>query len=131
MKRKLQIILTAFYLCFSITMFSRLGFCSTFTDFMDKGYRASNFDQKIKFYTQAIEKWTPQDGLTGKVEAYLNRGRAYSENGLYDLAIKDCTDAIKLDPKYGDAYYNRSLAYKKKGNIIKALLDLAKAKSLR
>ncbi|MCD6490503.1 MAG: tetratricopeptide repeat protein [Thermodesulfobacterium sp.] len=44
---------------------------------------------------------------TNYAVAYYNRGNAYLNKGEYDLAIKDLTKAIELNPNYAAAYNNR------------------------
>ena len=46
------------------------------------------------------------------------------------MAIADYNQAIKLNPKYANAYYNRGLTYKAKRNIEKAISDFEKAADL-
>jgi Tfp pilus assembly protein PilF len=48
----------------------------------------------------------------------------------YDKAISDFTEAIRLDPKYALAYYNRHLAYQSKGDYEKAIADFYEAARL-
>jgi tetratricopeptide (TPR) repeat protein len=64
------------------------------------------------------------------VNAYTNRGWAYNGKRDYDKAIADCTQAIKLNPKNGEAYYVRGNAIKAKGNQAQADKDFAEAKRL-
>lgn len=45
----------------------------------------------------------------------------------YELAISYCTTAIKLDPKFADAYSLRGLSYWKMGDSDKAIVDCNKA----
>ena len=57
----------------------------------------------------------------------------YHAKGDYDRAIADYTEAIRLNPKYVTAYYNRGLARAAKGDTAKADIikgDIAKAKQL-
>ena len=42
---------------------------------------------------------------------YYCRGLVHHSNGDYNLAISDYSDAIKLDPKYAEAYHGRGTAY--------------------
>jgi tetratricopeptide (TPR) repeat protein len=44
-------------------------------------------------------------------EAYLNRGLSYARLFGYERAIEDYDEAIRLDPQYAQAYYNRGIAY--------------------
>ena len=48
------------------------------------------------------------------VNAY-NSGTEYLEQEQYNQAIVDFDEAIRLDPQYANAYYNRGLAYRKRG----------------
>ena len=48
----------------------------------------------------------------------------------FDGAISAYAAAIRLDPKLAEAYYNRGLAYEKKGEQAKAEGDFAQAKKL-
>ena len=46
-----------------------------------------------------------------KVIDFYNRGNAYAAQGLYDQAIADFSQAIRLKSDLVDAYNNRRLAY--------------------
>ncbi len=48
----------------------------------------------------------------------------------YDSAIADFAEAIRINPKYGEAYYNRALVYEKKGEFDKARADFVRAEKL-
>ena len=51
------------------------------------------------------------------------RGIAYSAKGDYDQAIADYNQAIRLNPNYGMAYYNRGSAYADKRDYDRAIAD--------
>jgi len=89
------------------------------------GIVEGDYDQAIKDYSEAI-KLKPDF-----VEAWTNRGNAYSNKGNHDQAIKDCSEAIKLKPGSARAWYNRGLAYKRLGNEAKAKADRLKAEELK
>jgi tetratricopeptide (TPR) repeat protein len=61
-------------------------------------------------------------------KAYFNRGRAWSDKGLTVRAIEDFDQAIKLDPNYAIAIYNRGLASQNLGRADEAAQYFAKAK---
>ncbi|MBI1321795.1 tetratricopeptide repeat protein [bacterium] len=61
---------------------------------------------------------------------FNNRGVQYYELGLYDKAIPDLTEAIKIDPKLAIAYVNRANAFHSKKEYDSALADLKQAKAL-
>ena len=58
------------------------------------------------------------------------RGFNYFHNGDYDLAIADYSVLLKNIHNNGILYYSRGEAYKKKGDMIKAEADFARAKEL-
>ena len=45
------------------------------------------------------------------LKTYNKRGAEATESGQFQQAIEDYTEAISLDPKDADAYYNRGSAY--------------------
>ena len=58
------------------------------------------------------------------------QGNVHVEQGQYDKAITDFTEAIRINPDLAEAYYNRGVAHRKLGNDVKADADFAKAKEL-
>jgi tetratricopeptide (TPR) repeat protein len=61
------------------------------------------------------------------VRIYYNRGNAYRDKGQYDRAIQDYDEAIRLDPKYADAFNNRGYTYNAKGQYDRAIKDFDEA----
>ena len=55
---------------------------------------------------------------------------AYDKND-FDLAIRCYTEAIRLDPKYAKAYYNRGVTYDAKGDKVSAQKDFEMARRLK
>jgi len=70
-------------------------------------------------------------GEPAYADVYLNRGIAYSEKGLHDLAIKDYTRAIELRPDDTRAYHNRGLAHSEKDLYDLAIKDYTRAIKLK
>jgi tetratricopeptide (TPR) repeat protein len=96
----------------------------TAQEWFNKGYAASNPEDKINFYTEAIHldpDWS---------WPYNNRGIAYANKGDYDQAISDYNQALKLDPNYAQAYVNRGCAYADKGDYDQAISDYNQALKL-
>ena len=62
--------------------------------------------------------------------ACSNRGSAYHETGQIDRAIDDYTEAIRLNPSLGEAFYNRATALAALGKIAEARQDLQQAEAL-
>ncbi len=110
----------------------------------ERGFNATDLDEKIRCYTEAIHLKPDFAGayynrgnarkdkrdLDGALEdytevicrkpdfakAYYNRGVARTANGDFDGAIKDYTEAIRLKSDYHEAYYSRSLAHRQKSD---------------
>lgn len=56
-----------------------------------------------------------------------NRGVDKIEKSNYNSAIQDFNQALKLDPKAGESYLNRGLAYSSLGNKQQAIADFRQA----
>jgi Tfp pilus assembly protein PilF len=128
-------------------------------DYYNLGNEAKNTDDKIKYYTKAIEinpynaQFYYYRGLAynkknlfplaiedfGKAityqpnypSAYASRGFSYYEMGQQDAAIADYTKSISLDPSYAVTFFKRGVSYQKKGDNAKALEDYTEAIRLR
>lgn len=62
-----------------------------------------------------------------KADDFFIQGENKYNKGDYQGAIAAYTEAIRLNPKYGDAYNNRGLAHAKLGNHNKAIEDYNQA----
>ena len=60
------------------------------------------------------------------MEAYVNRGTAYTHKGKYDRAIQDYDKAIELNPNHAEAYSNRGIAFLRKSEYDSAIQDFEK-----
>ena len=59
--------------------------------------------------------------------AYANRGIAFCALGEFDKSIKDCTEALRLDPKNTWALLARGGAWRNKRDFAKAIADFTEA----
>lgn len=63
------------------------------------------------------------ESAANRANAYFNRGTWHDARGQRDEAIRDYSEAIRLEPKNGDRYYIRAHAYRQKGDTEKELAD--------
>ncbi len=61
---------------------------------------------------------------------HYNRGVENQQQGNFDLAIEEYTEAIALDPQLSDAYVNRGIVYYRQGDFYQAIADFDQAIAL-
>lgn len=68
-------------------------------------------------------------GVKSRIDAsaYNKRGQAFEQEGLYDRAIEEYTQAVLLDPDYAEAYLGRGWAQEAKGNHEQAIDNFTQA----
>ena len=64
-------------------------------------------------------------------EDHFKMGSERLRRSEYDLAFEGFTQAIKLNPDYAEAYYNRGTAYAAKGDLVRAIADFKIATELK
>ena len=83
---------------------------------------------KFKNPRKAVDYWGRAiSQKQNTVQAYNNRGLAYSELKQYQKAIKDYSQAIKLDPDHVAAYINRGNSYYELNKYDMALADFSQS----
>lgn len=94
-----------------------------------RAYRSlGEYDKAIADFSTAIAGFDPSKYPAFYKRDYFNsRGGAFLSKKEYDLALADYDDAIRVDPLYADSYYNRSFAYRGKGDYERAIGDLSRA----
>ncbi|KAK0407805.1 hypothetical protein QR680_003603 [Steinernema hermaphroditum] len=82
-----------------------------------------NWQEAAKLYTEALDTCPLQFG--DERATYLaNRAAAYMKQELWEKAIEDCSEAIKLGPKNNKALTRRAICYTKDDkDLDKALED--------
>jgi len=128
-------------------------------EYYNMGNEAKDPDEKINFYTKAIEinpynaQYHYYRGLAYKSKAlfplaiedfnkaitnqanypnaYINRGLCYYEMGQHDAAIADYNKALSLDASDAVTFLRRGISFQKKGEIDKALADYSEAIKLK
>ncbi|MDH4371753.1 MAG: tetratricopeptide repeat protein, partial [Nitrospira sp.] len=91
----------------------------------ERGYKASDPDQQILYYTEALRLW-PNSAVT-----HYMRGLARSNMGDHDGAITDCTEALRLKPEDAEAYVTRGVVRDRKGDLNGAITDCTEAIRLK
>lgn len=91
----------------------------------------ANTHTETKNYAAALSDYNQAISLARKPEHFYGRGRLYIAQGKFDLAVKDNSEALAIDPKSASAYGNRGVAYGKLGKHLLAIEDLRKAVALR
>lgn len=108
-------------------------------DHLESGQVVENPERKLKDYQKAVKHFT--NAIDNAIQldeglalSYNSRGCAYFaeyelDNSADNLenAIADFSKAIKLIPKYAEAYNRRGGAYLSKGNSENAIADFNKA----
>lgn len=92
-------------------------------EYYNKGleyFKAGDFGKALEKYDKAIEL-NPNNA-----DIYTDRGLACENNGL-DCAIKNYSEAIKIDPKSAMAHYKRGKIYAIKEEHKKAIKDFDEA----
>src|ERR1700722_4031325 len=91
---------------------------------VNKG-NAFAIDLQISGCTASIQsgRWSG----SGLAWAFNNRCSAYNYAGDQDRALTDCSQAIRLDPKFAIAYTGRGVAYEAKGDHDRAIADHTEA----
>ena len=72
----------------------------------NKFFATGNFEDAVKQYTMAIEITIEQPNHI----YFANRANAYLEMSKFEECIKDCDQAIKIDPTFAKAYYRKAKA---------------------
>ena len=66
-----------------------------------------------------------------EAEAHFRQGLEFERSGMHDLAMKEFTEAVELDPEYSFDYYNRALVYYRLGDLDRSLADYSSAIALQ
>jgi tetratricopeptide (TPR) repeat protein len=93
----------------------------TAQQWFERGLAAADFDEKLRFFTEAIRLKPDYAG------AYNNRGIVRGTKGDVDGELQDFTEAIRLKPNNAIAFHNRGIARRDKGDVDGALEDFAEA----
>ena len=84
--------------------------------------------EQIHIWKNGATLWGKEIEIEPRVErAYSNRGKYYTEVGLFEKALSDFNQAVLLNPRSPKNYYNRGSCYMKLGIYEDARRDLTQA----
>lgn len=87
-------------------------------------YGLGKYYQDIEDYANALTCYKSILDYEQNPNVHYNIGAIHLGNTRkYDLALTHFSDAIKIDPKYTDAYFARGVTYEKMGNKKSAIAD--------
>ena len=84
-------------------------------------------DAALQHFNNAIAAFTSVTLLELRVGTFICRGVAHAQLGNTDQAAMDFSEAIRLDPQRGLAYYNRGIARETLGQHALAMADYTDA----
>jgi DnaJ family protein C protein 7 len=87
----------------------------------NNAFKAKDYRKAIELYTEALSVDETNKDVNAKI--LQNRAQAYINLKEYDEAIKDCTEALRLDPTYIKAQKMRAKAHGGAGNWQEAVSD--------
>jgi tetratricopeptide (TPR) repeat protein len=85
-----------------------------------RAFRQRDYQKAAELYGELVE-----EKPLARNHAFL--GAALGASERYDESVSASTKAIKEDPEYGLAYYNRALVLRRMGKTSRAVKDLKKA----
>ncbi|CAL8101802.1 unnamed protein product [Orchesella dallaii] len=93
-------------------------------------FKAGDYNQALENYTKAIEFLDKDSGVTGDTKAqtlsmlFQNRAAVFEKLQNWPMVIRECGNALALNPQYVKALHRRSKAYKTTGFLDEALEDI-------
>jgi tetratricopeptide (TPR) repeat protein len=83
------------------------------------------YERALCFYNKSIDQY-PDNAHAYFLRGYLKLNRLDINNDMAISAIKDFSKAIRINPEFTDAYFQRGLAWGYIGNTGKSLVDRKK-----
>lgn len=101
------------------------------SDYQAKGdvaFASHDYQTAIDDYTKAMDSSRIDKSVLSVIHFY--RGEAYKNTDQPEPAIKDYSSAIRINPKYREAYWSRAIVYGAMKNIPASISDYKKALAL-
>lgn len=92
----------------------------------NKAFHAAEYEEAVGLYERAIAA-CPTERPKELATFYQNRSACHEKRERWDLVKRDCTEALRLDPRYVRAFLRRARAAEKSGDLAMALEDVTAA----
>ncbi|XP_057698319.1 mitochondrial import receptor subunit TOM70 [Corythoichthys intestinalis] len=89
----------------------------------NKYFKAAKYENAIQCYTEAIAL-CPTEQKSDLSTFYQNRAAAYEQQMKWTEVVQDCSEAVKLNPRYIKALFRRAKALEKLDNKKECLEDV-------
>ncbi|XP_061635379.1 mitochondrial import receptor subunit TOM70 [Phyllopteryx taeniolatus] len=89
----------------------------------NKYFKAAKYENAIQCYTEAIAL-CPSEQKSDLSTFYQNRAAAYEQQMKWTEVVQDCSQAVKLNPRYVKALFRRAKALEKLDNKKECLEDV-------
>ncbi len=93
-------------------------------ELLNKGLKAAserNYNDAIRFYTDGLESYP---GVRNHAVLLCDRATALGHLNRREESARDYDEAIRLDPNFYQAYYNRGINHRECGRIYEAIQDI-------
>ena len=97
---------------------------------LNKGIKAASerkYDEALKFYSQGLDS---HPGVRNHAVLLCNRATVLGYLNRREQSARDYDEAIRLDPNFFQAYYNRGINHRECGRVREALQDFAEVLQL-
>lgn len=91
-------------------------------------YAAGDYDNALQCYWQALDAAPPE--AEQRAVYYANASACYIKRGDWQLAVEQCTQALRIDEAYVKALQRRSMALRELDDLEHALTDARKARTV-
>lgn len=96
-------------------------------ELLNKGIKTASerkYDEAIRFYNEGLES---HPGVRNHAVLLCNRATTLGYLKQREQSARDYDEAIRLDPNFFEAFYNRAINHRERGHIHEAIQDFTEA----